>query len=226
MPLQKLPLSNWPTALQPSKQGTIFWNCAIPSITHLLAANVFHHADLTTPANPFLWCSAFTDTITMTTELFICKLTQQNQLPPESHHLLALSIPFSGCGFWDPTTFAISAYLLHFTWSLRYATLGLHHNNYALITLPAIHNFALANWATSNQCCHQIFWHYTPTIVPLVPNAKPQNLPNLANFIRHTPLKGLSHHLYHTHQHKIHESLLMAPPPLHSRLYCHLYSRH
>ena len=80
-------------------QGTIFQNCAILSITHLLAVNVFHHADLTTPANPFLWHSAFTDTITMTTELFICKLTQQNQLPPESCHLLALPIPLGGCGF-------------------------------------------------------------------------------------------------------------------------------
>ena len=194
-------------------QGSMLRNCALPTLTHLCAADAHHNADLTTPQPLHNWSSKFTNHVQQTVHTFLCTQTQQQTMPNESTTIFYLPTSQGGCGFRKPSTCAIPSLVIPLARSLRHALSGFQLSNGNACKLPHMHTTALASWAKSTQRVHQIFRHFATEICPLLPDNSQQQLPDLNAFVLQTPLKGLQSHLHQTHQQPMRQELLLATNP-------------
>jgi hypothetical protein len=93
-------------------------HCAIPSLSHLLGTDVYHHTTMNDTPNLFGWHSPFVSKIQQAGDAFLMTLTSQHKpFPPLSWLLAHSPIPTGGIGFRDHCDTAIASFLVHpFFW--------------------------------------------------------------------------------------------------------------
>ena len=138
-------------------QGVLLCYCTLPSLNHLLTANVYHNTNFSNPPPLHNWQSPFVTNIKNSVKTFLCYHTQQANIPTDSLTIFYLPISLRGCRFCNPSTFATPSLIMPLTQSICYAIQGITLTNATQCPLPPTHQHFLANWATSQQCIHLLF---------------------------------------------------------------------
>jgi hypothetical protein len=196
----------------PDKQtaATLFKFCALPSLAHLLATDVLHNTDLTTPPSLSAWQSPFATKILATTHTFLQHLGDTpDELPALSLLLAHHPVRLGGSGFRDHTEAAITSFLIPLTRSIRMATTGVPIAD-SLIKLPTIYTRHFRSWATQRNPTLLIrtYRHLLPPLLDtynLLNNTA--TLPSITSFATNAPLRGLQSKVY---QHLQRNNIILA----------------
>jgi hypothetical protein len=146
--------------------AALYRHCAIPSLSHLLATDVYHHTTTNDTPNLFGWHSPFVSKIQQAGDTFLMTLTNQHQpFPPLSWLLAHSPIPIGGIGFRDHCDTAITSFLVPLARSFRYATSGIQIQE-ATISVPTIYSRPLSAWLKSRHPTHlfKLFHHLGPVL--------------------------------------------------------------
>ena len=204
-------------------KALLFYACALPSIQHLFASDVYYNADPATftPQQLFSWSSPFQQTISNATHAFMTVLANQpTDLPPHSYAIAHHPVAQGGLSLREPAIVAYTAFIISTTRSLRYATHGVplpYSTTEATIALPTPIARSLATWqkSTTNLPLYTIYKAVAPALFPHITAAHPQSTPctTLTQLVKSTNLQGLASTIYTTHTTTQLEDLQLQGPP-------------
>ncbi|CAB9525405.1 hypothetical protein SEMRO_1672_G290141.1 [Seminavis robusta] len=143
----------------------LFHSCAIPSVQHLLTADVYHHCQVqdATTIDPFHWQSTFQTSTTQANHKFIAQLASVHALPPHTLHILQHPVSSGGLGTRNNILSTIPAFIVSTTQSLRYATAGIPTADNQIITIPPTLGLSLHG---KNLLLRSLFSTFTPSWLP------------------------------------------------------------
>lgn len=186
----------------PQSIATLFKFCTLPSIAHLLAADVLHHTDPTSAPVITSWSSPLTTTLQAASSLLLQHVTNTTSPLPALSLLIAhLPLKSGGLGFRDHTKSALPAFLIPLLRSIRYATSGIpYRNSEAHHKLPTIYAKTLSCWHSARHPPQliQIFRHYIPAFTTAYNGglfASPHTV-TPHQLVLDVPTKGLQSRLY------------------------------
>jgi hypothetical protein len=187
----------------PQSIATLFKFCTLPSISHLLAADVLHHSDTTSPPIIHSWSSPLTDALTVTNIILLKHISNTNApLSPLALLLAHLPLTDGGIGLRDHSQAALPAFLVPLIRSIRYATQGIpyRHSN-KLHKLAPIFAKTLSTWNTARHPTKliRVFRHYLPLLTSTYNTQLFKSTQQLSpcDLVLDAPTKGLQSRLYH-----------------------------
>jgi hypothetical protein len=187
----------------PQSIATLFKFCTLPSISHLLSADVLHHTDLSSIPALHSWTSSLTKSLQITNQFLFQQITNtHSQLPPLALFLAYLPLRKGGLGYRDHTKASLPAFLVPIIRSIRYATIGIpYRHSDKNHTLAPIYVKTLSTWQSARHPSRliQVFRHYLPALTMLYRDGlftKPRPITS-RQLILELPTKGLQSQLYH-----------------------------
>jgi len=150
-------------------RATLFRFCARPTIDHLLSADFLNTASNLNPSDPTHFVSDFTQSIDISTQSFVKRLTAYTPTSPTADHILPehstslLYLPAAqgGFGFRSPYVSATASFVLSIAKTLRLAQHGIRAPSCdSPIHLPMGIRTLLHTWPTSNARLFTLFHHY------------------------------------------------------------------
>jgi hypothetical protein len=204
----------------PQTIATLFRFCTLPSLNHLLFADVLYNTP-NDPGNPpslTAWCSDLSSTLhEATTHLLKVVTNIPTDIPAFSYLLAHHTVKGGGLGLRDHSEAAVTSFLIPLLRSVRYTISGIPFRYSDQVhKLPAIYAKALSTWSTSRNppAIIRTFNHYLPALQDLYNNKKlfkePRSL-TLKQLVMDAPLQGLSSKVYH---HNLTQALLAIMPSL------------
>jgi hypothetical protein len=186
----------------PQLMATLFKFCALPSISHLLAADILLQTSTTDNPSLTTWSSPFVDAIQTTSEHFLLGITRTpGRLPLFARHLAFLPMINGGLGFRDPSKAAHPAVLVPLIRTIRYAAHGIpYRRGDKTHTLAPIYSKWFTSWKTARHPTKLIrtFRHYLPALHEVYNNDLfvDQRSLTIPDLVLHAPARGLQSQLY------------------------------
>jgi hypothetical protein len=186
-------------------QTALLKHCIIPSVQHLLATHVYHTFNNDSQDDLHQWYTDCTIQLRMIIHDTFAKLTNQMALPPHAIPIIHLPATLGGIGIRDPIATAVPSALTTFSRSLRYAQLGITHNNHTR-PIAKIHQYSFQ--FSKHQ---QILNHFSTKLLSNLPDT-PTTPKTIQDFIQHTRLQGIQQTLYLKHQQSVRATLYKTAP--------------
>jgi hypothetical protein len=181
--------------------------CALPSLSHLLPADVLLNTDYSTPPCLTAWHSPLSQTIHEATDFILHHLSDSvAPLSPLSWLLAHHPVRQGGLGFRDHSEASITAFIVPLVRSLRYASRGIDFSRDPakdLSRLKPVYARPLSSWSTTSRPSPLIkaFRHYLPLAITAHNNAFPEfKASSPKAFISSAILAGLQSKIYELHQ--------------------------
>ena len=161
-------------------QLLLLHSCALPSLQHLHASDIYYHCNPTTATNDTLdtWSSPFITAVTQATHSFLAFLTNLSSLPAHASAIAHHPARMGGLGSRHHQRAAKTAFMVSTARSLSYATNGVPITQTHSQPLPSGLSRSLASWQNPHSTVPlvHLFNALCPTFLETLHQAKPSLL--------------------------------------------------